>query len=200
MAPDSQDRPAPIQPLLPRWMPFLLVVGLIGMAARQGFRPIGDPDTWWHLRLGDDLWRSWNFTDPAPWTRFATEPWVTTQWLPEVIASRAEHAFGLPGVVWLLCAGLVLLAAVLYLTCRGEADVLRGNDGDARRVPGDECHPDTAPSAGVLHPAAGGDQRLAAHDQGLRPDGGSSPSPGSGPARTECGSAVSPSGPWWLPG
>ena len=124
MTPDLQDRPAPIRPLLPRWMPFLLVVGLIGMAARQGFRPIGDPDTWWHLRLGDDLWRSWNFTDPAPWTRFATEPWVTTQWLPEVIASRVEHVFGLPGVVWLLCAGLVLLAAVLYLTCRGEADVL----------------------------------------------------------------------------
>jgi len=105
-------------------MSFLLVVGLIGVAARQGFRPIGDPDTWWHLRLGDDLWRSWNFTDPAPWTRFATEPWVTTQWLPEVIASRVEHAFGLPGVVWLFCAGLVLLAAVLYLTCRGEADVM----------------------------------------------------------------------------
>jgi len=124
MATSPRNTPAHTRPLVPRWMPFLLVVGLIGMAARQGFRPIGDPDTWWHLRLGDDLWRSWNFTDPAPWTRFATEPWVTTQWLPEVIASRVEHAFGLPGVVWLLCAGLVLLTAVLYLTCRGEADVL----------------------------------------------------------------------------
>ena len=124
MATSPQNTPAHSRPLVPRWMPFLLVLGLIGMAARQGFRPIGDPDTWWHLRLGDDIWHSWSFTDPAPWTRFATEPWVTTQWLPEVIASRVEHAFGLPGVVWLLCAGLVLLAAVLYLTCRGEADVL----------------------------------------------------------------------------
>jgi len=105
-------------------MPFLLVLGLMGMAARQGFRPIGDPDTWWHLRLGDDIWRTWNFTNPAPWTRFATQHWVTTQWLPEVVASRFEHLFGLPGVVWLWGAGLVLITAALYLACRREADVL----------------------------------------------------------------------------
>lgn len=109
---------------VPTWMPFVLVLTLMGMAARQGFRPIGDPDTWWHLRLGDDIWSHWNLTDPAPWTRFATEPWVTTQWLPEVVASRVEHLFGIPGVVWLLCAGLVLLTAVLYLVCRGEAGVV----------------------------------------------------------------------------
>jgi hypothetical protein len=105
-------------------MPFLLVLGLMGMAARQGFRPIGDPDTWWHLRLGGELWHTWNFTNPAPWTRFATEHWVTTQWLPEVVASRFEQHFGLPGVVWLTCAGFVLITAVLYLVCRREADVL----------------------------------------------------------------------------
>lgn len=112
------------RPLVPQWIPFLLVLGLMGMAARQGFRPIGDPDTWWHLRLGDDIWRTWNFTDPAPWTRFATQHWVTTQWLPEVVASRFEHQFGLPGVAWLTSAGFVLLTAVLYVVCRREADVL----------------------------------------------------------------------------
>jgi hypothetical protein len=112
------------RPLMPRWMPFLLVLGLVGMAARRGFRPIGDPDTWWHLRLGDDIWRTWNLTNPAPWTRFATQHWVTTQWLPEVVASRFEHFFGLPGVVWLVCAGFVSITAVLYLVCRREADVL----------------------------------------------------------------------------
>lgn len=115
---------APARPLVPRWTPFLLVLGLMGMAARQGFRPIGDPDTWWHLRLGDEIWHTWNFTDPAPWTRFATEHWVTTQWLPEVVASRFEHFFGLPGVVWLTCAGFVLITGVLYLVCRREADML----------------------------------------------------------------------------
>ena len=119
----ADDRPA-TRPVVPRWMPFLLVMGLMGMAARQGFRPIGDPDTWWHLRLGDDIWRTWNLTDPAPWTRFATEHWVATQWLPEVVASRVAHLFGLPGVVWLVCAAFVLITAVLYLVCRGEADIL----------------------------------------------------------------------------
>jgi hypothetical protein len=118
------DKQAPARPLVPRWTPFLLVLGLMGMAARQGFRPIGDPDTWWHLRLGDEIWHTWNFTDPAPWTRFATEHWVTTQWLPEVVANRFEHLFGLPGVVWLTCAGFVLITGVLYLVCRREADML----------------------------------------------------------------------------
>ena len=112
------------RPLAPRWMPLLLFLGLMGMAARQGFRPIGDPDTWWHLRLGDDIWWTWNFTDPAPWTRFATEHRVTTHWLPELVASRFEHLYGLPGVVWLSCAGFVILAAVLYRVCRREADIL----------------------------------------------------------------------------
>lgn len=105
-------------------MPFLLVLGLVGMAVRHGFRPLGDPDTWWHLRLGDEIWHNWNLTDPSPWTRFATQPWVTTQWLPEAVAGRVDHLFGLPGVVWLFCAGLVLITAVLYLACRGEADIL----------------------------------------------------------------------------
>ena len=120
----SGDSDSSRRPLMPRWMPFLLVLGLVGMAARRGFRPIGDPDTWWHLRLGDDIWRTWNLTNPAPWTRFATQHWVTTQWLPEVVASRFEHLFGLPGVVWLVCAGFVSITAVLYLVCRREADVL----------------------------------------------------------------------------
>ena len=118
------DTHAPPRPLVPRWAPFVLVLGLMGMAARQGFRPINDPDTWWHLRLGGDIWQSWNLTDPAPWTRFATESWVTTQWLSEVVANSVERVFGIPGVVWLLCAGLVLITAVLYLVCRGEADAL----------------------------------------------------------------------------
>ena len=123
-APDDTDKHSTARPLVPRWMPFLLVLGFIGLAARQGFRPISDPDTWWHLRLGNDIWQTWNLTDPAPWTRFATNHWVATQWLPEVVAGRFEHFFGLPGVVWLVCAGFVTIAAVLYLVCRREADVL----------------------------------------------------------------------------
>jgi hypothetical protein len=121
---DGADERSTPRPLVPGWMPFTLVLGLVAMAARQGLRPIADPDTWWHLRLGDEIWHTWNLTDPAPWTRFATEPWVTTQWLPEVVASRFAHLFGLAGVVWLVSAGLVAITAVLYLVCRREADVL----------------------------------------------------------------------------
>ena len=123
--PGGAEAPAPARPVVPRWMPFLLVLGLLGMAARQGFRRIGDPDSWWHLRLGDDIWHNWaNIADPPAWTRFATQHWSATEWLPEVVAGRVERLFGLPGVVWLFCAALVTTAVVLYLVCRGEADVL----------------------------------------------------------------------------
>ena len=125
LAPDGADNHALVRPLVPRWLPFLLVFGLMGNAvARSGLRPISDPDTWWHLRLGDEIWRTWDIGNPAPWTRFATQHWVTTEWLPEVVASRFEHFFGVPGVVWLFSAGLVVITAVLYLVCRREADVL----------------------------------------------------------------------------
>ncbi|HEY8307817.1 MAG TPA: hypothetical protein VIG79_14200 [Lapillicoccus sp.] len=84
-------------------------------------RPIGDPDTWWHLRLGGDLARTWALSDPPRWTRFATQPWVATQWLPEIVAARWTGWLGLPGLVWLVCATVLVLAVTLYVVCRREA-------------------------------------------------------------------------------
>jgi hypothetical protein len=94
---------------------FLLAVTVVFV------RPIGDSDTWWHLRLGDELARSWALSSPPAWTRFATESWVATQWLPEVVAARWTAWFGLAGLVWLVCATVLGLAISLYVVCRREA-------------------------------------------------------------------------------
>lgn len=94
---------------------FLLAVTVVFM------RPIGDSDTWWHLRLGEELARTWALSDPPAWTRFATESWVATQWLPEVVAARWTAWFGLAGLVWLVCATVLVLAVCLYVVCRREA-------------------------------------------------------------------------------
>jgi len=45
---------------------FLLTVTVVFV------RPIGDSDAWWHLRLGEELTRTWALSDPPAWTRFAT--------------------------------------------------------------------------------------------------------------------------------
>lgn len=112
------QQPAP--PLLRRapvvvFVLFLLTVTLVLV------RPIGDSDTWWHLRLGEELARTWALSDPPAWTPFATEPWVATQWLPEIVAAQWTAWFGLAGLVWLVGATVVVLAVCLYVVCRREA-------------------------------------------------------------------------------
>jgi hypothetical protein len=94
---------------------FLLTVTVVFV------RPIGDSDAWWHLRLGEELTRTWALSDPPAWTRFATESWVATQWLPEVVAALWTAWFGLAGLVWLVCATVLVLAVTLYAVCRREA-------------------------------------------------------------------------------
>jgi hypothetical protein len=107
-----------------RWAPlvglpvFLIIVSVLFL------RPIGDPDSWWHLRLGSALTMTWDFTDPPAWTRFATQPWVATQWLPEVAASWLEQRAGLAGLVWLLIVVALALVASLYAVCRREGGAL----------------------------------------------------------------------------
>jgi hypothetical protein len=94
---------------------FLLVVTVVFV------RPIADSDTWWHLRLGQELAGTWALSDPPAWSRFATESWVATQWLPEVVAARWTTWFGLAGLVWLVCTTVIVLAVCLYAVCRREA-------------------------------------------------------------------------------
>lgn len=117
--PDVLSR-APRQQLLP----------LVGLAclllavARATLRPLSDPDTWWHLRLGDEFWGTWSLADPGQLSPFATRPWFATQWIPELAASTFQDWFGLPGVAWLYSAGVIAVVVTAYLVCRREAGLL----------------------------------------------------------------------------
>lgn len=83
-----------------------------------------DPDAWWHLRLGEDFWDERSLRDPGWLTPFATADWVPTQWLPEMIASKVEQFFGLPGVAWLFGVTLLAFVAGIYLLSRQRAGEL----------------------------------------------------------------------------
>jgi hypothetical protein len=123
VGPDSPQVPAGPSLLL-RSLPVVLILVMLAGVTRQALKPLTDPDLWWHLRMGDELRNGWSFSQTEAWTPFATAPWVRTQWLPELLLSWMNTAFGLAGVAWLFGAGLMVIVAVLYLVCRRQAGTL----------------------------------------------------------------------------
>jgi hypothetical protein len=105
----------------------LTLLALIPMALlRIGLRPVGDPDTFWHIKAGEHLWQTWSFVAPDALSRFSEHPWVLHEWLPELAFFGASSAGGLPAVAWLNCAAIGVLFAVLYLLCRQWVPLMSG--------------------------------------------------------------------------
>lgn len=87
-------------------------------------RPVGDPDTFWHLAAGDYLRRSWTFNGPDPWSTMSTQPWRLHEWLPELLMSVVQRVLGLPGVAWLLPLGVAAIGLTLWRATRPRASLL----------------------------------------------------------------------------
>lgn len=109
-------------------LPTMTAAGALGallflVGARSG-GPISGPDSLWHLVLGHSLRHSWNFGPEDPLSAFSTQPWVYNQWLPEVAASLAEDAGGLPAVAWIVVAARVALVVALWALCRRQTGPL----------------------------------------------------------------------------
>jgi hypothetical protein len=79
---------------------------------------IADPDTFWHIRAGDFLRSTWQFSGPEPWSPFSSNPWVLHEWLPELAFSMANQMDGLPAVAWVWYAMTAGLTVALYVSCR----------------------------------------------------------------------------------
>lgn len=121
--PETQDPSSdPQTSFLSRWLPLAGVMLLMLAVTRQVIRPLTDPDVWWHLRLGEDFWNGRSLQGPGALTPFATADWVPTQWLTEMVASKAESIAGLPAVAWLWGLALLAFVVALYFLCRSEAD------------------------------------------------------------------------------
>ena len=95
---------------------FGLVVLLItcGFGYVQG-QILADPDTWWHVKVGSDIWHSWNFPtqDHFSYT-FYGHPWIAKEWLGQIILYLGYAADGRNGV-WLVgVASVCFLAISIY--------------------------------------------------------------------------------------
>lgn len=108
---------------LMRWVPMAGLAVLFATFARAAAEPISDPDAWWHLRVGHQFWSGeWSLWRTGPLSSFATEEWTPRDWIPQMVASKVEDWFGLPGVAWLYGAALVVFLSCGYLICRRVAD------------------------------------------------------------------------------
>ncbi len=101
-----------------RWLP-VAIIPITGLVLFGGLnRPISDPDTFWHLRLGTYLWDSWRFAGPEQWSSLADRPLVLHEWSPELLYVAAHRVAGWPGLSYLQAFGGLVLLLTLYLCTR----------------------------------------------------------------------------------
>ena len=134
-------------------LPFALLVVTLGALVRTASLPLGNNDTFFHLRFGHEfLSGAWSLRHPGSVTTFATADWLPTQWLPQVVMAQFEEWFGLPGVAWLAGLHFLTLALTLWLglpppgraggRCPDRRPGPRGlHVGDVDAAAADQLHP-----------------------------------------------------------
>jgi hypothetical protein len=76
-----------------------------------------DPDMWWHLRVGQDLWAGvFPYHDTYTWS-MPGYMWVDHEWLTDALMYQVYHGVGLVGLGTIFCA--ITLAAYLVATRTG---------------------------------------------------------------------------------
>lgn len=108
------------------WIPDLLgSAGVLLAALWLGLRPFVEPDHWWHLRVGQQIRSTGDLVfSPDPWATFSDREYVSTQWLPEVVASWAYDAGGMGSLLWLRATLIILIGLAVYAGCRRVSGVL----------------------------------------------------------------------------
>jgi hypothetical protein len=105
------------------WMvvPLALFFTVLGFLVRTATLPLTNPDTYFHLRFGDEFLAGWSLRHPGSVTSFATAHWLPTQWAAEITMAKFEGWFGLGGVAWLSGCLILAYAVVIFLVCRRHA-------------------------------------------------------------------------------
>jgi hypothetical protein len=103
-------------------VPLAMVLMTFVVMVREASTPLSNPDTYFHLRFGDELLHHWSLRHPGHVTTWATADWVPTQWLPQELMAQLDAWFGLPGVAWYAGLQFIALTVALYLAARRWAD------------------------------------------------------------------------------
>ena len=104
------------------WLAMTVSTIVVSISVVLGVRPVSDPSPWLHLKVGAFLLDGGRFGLPDPWAPFATRTYVPTEWLPSIAGQEIYQAFGLPGIAWLRCAGILGLLSALMWSARRSTD------------------------------------------------------------------------------
>jgi hypothetical protein len=102
-------------------LPLIAATIVVTISVVIGVRPVSDPSPWLHLKIGAFLLNGGRFGFPDPWAPFAGRAYVPTEWLSAIVGQEVYQAFGLPGIAWLRCAGIVGLLSALLWSARRSA-------------------------------------------------------------------------------
>lgn len=120
----GSDEPGSRPSSLRTVLAYLLLAGGFLILVRFASLPLGNFDTYFHLRFGSEFLGDWSLRDPGSVSTFATQDWVPTQWLPQMVMAQTEDWFGLAGVAWLSGLLFMSLALTVYWACRRFAEPL----------------------------------------------------------------------------
>jgi hypothetical protein len=127
VADEPDVRPVESSPFVDRafrWLTVLSIPVASFMVFRALYVPISNPDTFWHLRLGDHLLDTGQFSGQEPWSSLASRRLVLHEWAPELVYVLGYRLGGLPAVAWVQALGGVALLVTLYVCCRRFAPAL----------------------------------------------------------------------------
>jgi hypothetical protein len=106
----SAERASPMHGLLPLWVG----ISVCAMLVLAGNHLLLDPDTMWQVTVGQWMLdhHAVPQTDVYSFTRYG-QPWISTQWLAQVLYAKAYGLFGWSGPVVLAAAGSAAAFALL---------------------------------------------------------------------------------------
>ena len=108
-----------------RWLPLTILVVAFTALARLAANPLDNPDTYFHLRIGDEfLHHGWKPWAPGHLTSFESNDWAPTQWLSQVVMAAVYDVAGLPGVAWLCGLLFVGWGVATYAAARQRSGLL----------------------------------------------------------------------------
>jgi hypothetical protein len=114
-----------VQTLVRYVVPTIIVIGVFAILTNHAKDPLSNTDTYFHLKFGHEFLNgAWSLRDPGSVTVFATNDWVPTQWLPQIVMAQVEDWFGLAGVAWLSGLLYIALAFTLWTIARRYASPL----------------------------------------------------------------------------
>ena len=105
-----------------RWLrlavsfPALMAVLLIAVALIGAESRLIDPDTWWHVAVGEQILKThtWPTSDTFSFTARGAH-WIAYEWLGEVFLALPAQAAGLVGLAWFQKAMVVVISLLIYL-------------------------------------------------------------------------------------